>query len=94
MKNPNTPDEQQLQAFFEREFPHATFVIKKVGNRSATLIQPVESSHLRPGGTVSGPTIMALADAALYSAIMGELGMVAMAVTTNLNFNFLKKHLH
>lgn len=89
----NTPNEQQLQAFFEREFPHATFVVDKVGNRSATLIQPVDTNHLRPGGTVSGPTIMGLADAALYSAIMGELGMVAMAVTTSLNFNFMRKPL-
>nr|WP_280636399.1 PaaI family thioesterase [Endozoicomonas sp. G2_1] len=46
---------------------------------------------MRPGGTVSGPTLMAMADAALYVAILAEIGLVALAVTTNLNINFLRK---
>ncbi|CAM5215862.1 Phenylacetic acid degradation protein OS=Bosea thiooxidans OX=53254 GN=ARD30_00970 PE=4 SV=1 [Bosea thiooxidans] len=47
--------------------------------------------HLRPGGTISGPTMMALADLALYAAILAQIGPVALAVTTNLSFNFLRK---
>ena len=42
---------------------------------------------------MSGPTLMGLADAALYVAILGEIGLVALAVTTNLNINFLRKPL-
>jgi uncharacterized protein (TIGR00369 family) len=47
--------------------------------------------HIRPGGTISGPAMMALADLALYVAILAHIGPVALAVTTNLNFNFLRK---
>ena len=47
--------------------------------------------HLRPGGTVSGPAMMGLADIALYAAILANIGPVALAVTTNLSFNFLRK---
>jgi len=46
---------------------------------------------LRPGGTVSGPTLMELADAAMYAAILGQIGKVALAVTTNLNMSFYRK---
>jgi uncharacterized protein (TIGR00369 family) len=47
--------------------------------------------HLRPGGTISGPAMMALADLALYAAILAQIGPVGLAVTTNLSFNFLRK---
>ena len=47
--------------------------------------------HLRPGGTISGPTMMALADLALYVAILAQIGPVGLAVTTSLNYNFLRK---
>jgi uncharacterized protein (TIGR00369 family) len=47
--------------------------------------------ELRPGGTVSGPVLMALADVALYTAVLGKLGLVALAVTSNLSINFLRK---
>jgi len=47
--------------------------------------------HIRPGGTVSGPTMMALADAAMYAAVMARLGRLEMAVTQNLNINFLAR---
>ena len=46
---------------------------------------------LRPGGTVSGPTLMALADAAAYSQVLAHLGPVALAVTSSLNITFLRK---
>jgi uncharacterized protein (TIGR00369 family) len=47
--------------------------------------------HLRPGGTISGPTLVWLADLSFYLLIMGRLGPVAAAVTTNLNINFMRK---
>ncbi len=46
---------------------------------------------LRPGGTVSGPTLMALADYAMYAVLLSAIGPVGLAVTTNLNINFLRK---
>ena len=52
---------------------------------------PFHSKLVRPGGTLSGPTIMALADAAIYAVVLGRLGRVEMAVTANLNINFLAK---
>jgi len=50
-----------------------------------------DAKHLRPGGTISGPAMFALADVALYVAILGQIGRVSLAVTTNLNINFLRK---
>lgn len=52
---------------------------------------PFDDALLRPGGTVAGPVMMAAADAAMYAAIMSELGTVKQAVTTNLNINFLRR---
>lgn len=49
------------------------------------------NDHLRPGGTVSGPVMMGLADAAVYALILSHIGPVELAVTTNLNINFLRK---
>jgi len=46
---------------------------------------------IRPGGTISGPLLMALADAALYALVLSKVGMVELAVTTNLSINFLRK---
>ena len=51
----------------------------------------ISDQDLRPGGTVSGPTMFALADVAAYLLILGHIGRVALAVTTNLNINFLAK---
>ena len=82
---------EQLSTFFAEEFPQADIIVEAVGNKSATLRKAIDHRHLRPGGTVSGPTLMAVADAALYAAILGEIGLVALAVTTNLNINFLRK---
>jgi uncharacterized protein (TIGR00369 family) len=82
---------KQIQEFMAQEFPQSGIEIEALGNKSCCVRQRVDNSHLRPGGTVSGPTLMALADTALYVAILGEIGLVALAVTTNLNINFLNK---
>lgn len=82
---------EQLQTFLQEEFPQTTVLVEAVGDRRARVRQPVDHSHLRPGGTVSGPTMMALADVAAYVAILGEIGIVPLAVTTSLAINFLSK---
>jgi len=82
---------EQLNHFFKNDFPQADIIVEQVGERSATIRKRITEQHLRPGGTVSGPVLMEVADAALYVAILGELGLIAMAVTTNLNINFLRK---
>lgn len=82
---------EELQAFMAAEFPQNKSVIEQVGNRSATIKHHVTQADLRPGGTVSGPVMMGLADVALYIAILGEIGIVPLAVTTSLNINFLRK---
>lgn len=80
-----------IEAFLAAEFPQNLSIIERVGNRSATMRHRVSPNDLRPGGTVSGPVMMMLADVALYVAILGEIGIVPLTVTTSLNFNFLRK---
>jgi len=85
------PDRDALNAFLRREFPQNDCLVDSVGERGATIRKPVGVQDLRPGGTVSGPTLMAVADVALYVALLGEIGIVPLAVTTSLTTNFLRK---
>ncbi|MFC5699030.1 PaaI family thioesterase [Pseudomonas sp. GCM10022186] len=82
---------ESIARFIREEFPQTRVVVEAVGERGATVSQPVDESDLRPGGTVSGPTLMAIADVALYVALLGEIGIVPLAVTTSLTINFLRK---
>ncbi|WP_079211751.1 PaaI family thioesterase [Brucella pituitosa] len=84
---------EDLQTFMEREFPQLgeSFKIVSVSEGAAIMHLHADKQHLRPGGTVSGPSLFALADVAAYAAILGHIGPVALAVTTNLNINFLRK---
>lgn len=82
---------EEIAAFMAAEFPQSRFTIREVGNAAATIVHRVTSHDLRPGGTVSGPVLMSLADTALYVALLGEIGIVPLAVTTNLTINFLRK---
>lgn len=84
-----SPDD--LNKILEREFPQSKVRVEALSKHAATVRHPVGSAELRPGGTVSGPVMFAAADCALYAAILGELGLVTLAVTTNLNINFLRK---
>lgn len=81
----------EVAAFMAEEFPQARVVIEAVGNRGAIVSLEVGQDDLRPGGTVSGPALMGVADAALYAALLGEIGIVPLAVTTSLTINFLRK---
>lgn len=67
------------------------FLVTGLAPGTASLTMQVSTRHQRPGGTVSGPAMMALADLALYAVILGHIGKVPLAVTTSLNFNFLRK---
>ena len=72
-------------------FGGRTYHVEDVGALSSRLRMDYHERHLRPGGTISGPSMMALADLALYAALLAQIGPVALAVTTNLSFNFLRK---
>ena len=62
-----------------------------IGPGTASLRLPYDEKNLRPGGTVSGPAMMGLADAAMYAAVLSRIGIVKLAVTTNFNINFLRR---
>jgi uncharacterized protein (TIGR00369 family) len=84
------------QAFLEREFPQAfgrlgPMAVESIGDGFAIVRFTPDHSHMRPGGTVSGPTMFALADVAAFTAVISHIGPVAMAVTANMNINFLAK---
>ncbi|HVY06222.1 MAG TPA: PaaI family thioesterase [Burkholderiales bacterium] len=85
------PTKSEITEFLKKEFPQTKCVVDAVGNRSATIRHDIGVSELRPGGTVSGPVMMTVADVALYVAILGEIGIVPLTVTTSLTINFLRK---
>lgn len=88
---------QELQRFLDESFPNSGILVEVAGNMAARIRLPMKNAapHLRPGGTISGPTMMTMADTAMYMAILAELSQngepLAMAVTTNLNINFISK---
>lgn len=82
-------------AFLDDAFPQMNaggrfYILEAVGPLRARMRLDPHDSLLRPGGTISGPAMMALADYALYAAILANIGPVALAVTTSLSFNFLR----
>jgi len=87
------PTKAEMNLFLAAEFPQSKVTVEAVGNASATVRHAVGVAELRPGGTVSGPVMMTVADVALYVAILGEIGIVPLTVTTSLNINFLRKPL-
>ena len=82
---------EEVAAFIATEFPQTRCVVRQVGNGEAIVAHAVGPNELRPGGPVSGPVLMGIADVALYVAILGEIGIVPLAVTTSLTINFLRK---
>ena len=82
-----------LEAFVAREFPQLgdDFTIEALTDDGVTVRLNVAERHLRPGGTVSGPSMFALADVGMYLAILARLGPVALAVTTNCAIDFMRK---
>jgi uncharacterized protein (TIGR00369 family) len=85
----------ELHKFLHDEFPQAfgdgEISIESADGASCVLRQRYSDRMLRPGGTISGPTLMALADCAMYVVLLSAIGPVRLAVTTNLTINFLRK---
>jgi uncharacterized protein (TIGR00369 family) len=82
----------ELHAFMVAAFDRPlSWTIERVDDDGVRVRQPVGGGDLRPGGTVSGPTLMALSDGVAYIAVLSRIGPEALAVTTNLNINFLRR---
>lgn len=86
-------DAAALTAFLARDFGQVAedYRVERADAAGVVLRFAVAERHLRPGGTVSGPTIFALADVAMYLAILSRIGPVALAVTTNCAIDFMRK---
>src|SRR6266851_1465798 len=87
---------EELERFLVAEFPQVFNVesglsIEALWERGCRVRQTFRAVSLRPGGTISGPTMMALADFAMYVAVLAAIGPVPLAVTISLNINFLRK---
>ena len=87
---------EEVERFLAAEFPQAFhpqsgLSIEKVWFGGCRVRQAYSDRFIRPGGTISGPTMMMLSDFALYVAVLAAIGPVALAVTINLNINFLRK---
>jgi uncharacterized protein (TIGR00369 family) len=87
---------QELVRLLETEFPEAAHAVgdyddEEVWHGGVRVRRRHHEQSLRPGGTVSGPIMMALADFTMYLAVLSAIGWVPLAVTTNLTINFLKK---
>jgi uncharacterized protein (TIGR00369 family) len=85
----------ELEAFLVREFPQSfgsgDTRVESADGETCLLRQRYSDRMLRPGGTISGPTLMGLADCAMYVVLLSAIGPVGLAVTTSLNINFLRK---
>lgn len=82
-----------LKAFLQRDFTQVAddFEFVSVKPYEVTMALAASDKHLRPGGTVSGPSMFALADVSAYFAVLSMLGPVALAVTTNCSIDFMRK---
>ncbi|PTE20654.1 thioesterase [Cereibacter changlensis JA139] len=82
----------ELAGFLQRDFPEVAgdFALEGEGEALALRLL-VQARHLRPGGTVSGPSIFGLADVAFYLALLSRIGPVALAVTTGASIDFMRK---
>lgn len=86
-------DREALAAFLRSDFAQVAedFVVERADEAGVCLRLVAGTRHLRPGGTVSGPALFALADVAMYLAILSRIGPVALAVTTNCSIDFMRK---
>ena len=84
-----------LTEYMAQIFPqvHRDFVIEELHEDSIVMRLVVEDRHLRPGGTVSGPSMFGLADVSVYALILARKGRLSLAVTTNSSLDFLRKPL-
>ena len=83
----------QMQEFMQEAFPQVKddFKVLDISPMTAHIRMKIDERHLRPGGTVSGPSMFALADVSFYFALLGMIGPKALAVTTNCSIDFMRK---
>lgn len=79
------------EVFPQAFYPGCGLTIERVDYADIRVRRHFQEDSLRPGGTISGPTMMELADFAMYVAVFSAIGPQPLAVTTNLNINFLRK---
>lgn len=79
------------EVFPQAFYPGCGLIIERVDYANIRVRRHFQDGYLRPGGTISGPTMMELADFAMYVAVFSAVGPQPLAVTTNLNINFLRK---
>lgn len=86
-------DTAALNSFLAQEFPQMAdrFRVERADHAGILARLAVDDDHLRPGGTISGPSMFALADVAVYCAILARIGPVMLAVTTNASIDFMRK---
>lgn len=87
---------EEIGDLLHREFPQAFYpgcglMLEQVDYGHVRVRKHFDPNSLRPGGTISGPTMMQLADFAMYVAVFSAIGPQPLAVTTNLSINFLRK---
>jgi acyl-coenzyme A thioesterase PaaI-like protein len=84
---------EELQHLLDNAFPgnRVPYVIEQITDSSVRMVLRVGETDGRPGGTVSGPTLMALADCAAWMVIIGQIGPVTLSVTTSFHIDFLRK---
>ena len=88
-------DAEALEAFMREVFDQVAddFAVDHVAENEITMRLLTSHRHLRPGGTVSGPSMFALADVAAYLVTLAMIGPQALAVTTNCSIDFMRKPL-
>ena len=87
---------EQFEELMDERLPFGRMLglrLESISEEYVIMRAQVDQQHLRPGGTVAGPVMMGLADAAVYALILSRIGPVELAVTTNLSINFLRKPL-
>ncbi len=86
-------NEAELDAFMHEVFDQVAddFQVERVTETELTVRLRVQHRHLRPGGTVSGPSMFALADVSAYLMTLARIGPKALAVTTNCSIDFMRK---
>ena len=95
-RRPGAMSAPEVQQLLEREFSQiasraSPIAIEDAWYGGCRVRRAFSEKTLRPGGTISGPTMMGLTDFAMYVAVLASIGPVPLAVTTNLNINFLRK---
>jgi uncharacterized protein (TIGR00369 family) len=79
------------EVFPQAFYPGCGLTIERVEYANIRVRRHFQEGYIRPGGTISGATMMELADFAMYVAVFSAVGPQPLAVTTNLNINFLRK---